>query len=334
MTTLRQKLEARKLERYQKEQKIEENIALRRNQKRNGLTALLIAGLTAGCVSSIMKYDQVRTAEFEKELNYSTKTNYVASLPQTYTRPDATQKQDTLVKKTNEKFNAQKYQESLDSLLTIKEDMSTEEISQIIEIEKLRLQTYDLTLNELENDSAEDLSPHKINYLKGKFAKFKQYASLVENEVKNYNTKFNFPKPLTANNVYALLQTESGNSPEAFAKDPAQIATQGDHALEALRNGREYSWQIGDFSFLNGKKHTKIAHWKKQYNKSNMDPESSIKGGIGWLINKAAIRNSNGEITGWRDWSEAARRYNGGGDSQYKVKINRNMYQLNALTKL
>ena len=129
------------------------------------------------------------------------------------------------------------------------------------------------------------------------------------------------------NLIKAMIAVESGSIADrekAFRHDPMQIANEGDYALNVLASGDEHTEMVGDFSFLQGIKYTPRINGRWDYSQTNMTPEASIRGGVGWLYHKAAIRNyvSNKlQITGWRTWSEAVRRYNGGGDPAYVHKV-------------
>jgi hypothetical protein len=153
----------------------------------------------------------------------------------------------------------------------------------------------------------------------GRLERLNVYASIIEQEVQKYNAKFNFPEELTAEHIYRMIMVEAPTG-RAFMKDPMQIANRGDHALRALANSEENTQQIDDFSYLKNIKPTKIKNWKRIYD-SNLTPEDSIKAGMGWLIQKAAIRDKNGKIIGWRSWDKATERYNGKGDKSYMDKI-------------
>jgi hypothetical protein len=149
-----------------------------------------------------------------------------------------------------------------------------------------------------------------------------EFDYIISREVAHYNNKFHFPKPLTPEIIYGMILTEGGHG-EALVRDPMQIANKGDHALKALASGREYTKQIGDFSYLEGIQPTLIRHWRRTYD-PNMTPDKSIPAGIGWLLNKAAIRDENGNIIGWRSWEAAIKRYNGGGDHNYTEDYTKN----------
>ena len=321
----RQDLNAYRLQKQEKQEAKERRLAEQRTIKHSalgmlGVAAALICGVgyALGYQDPLTYPDLLKrtTTQVTQTISQTTNSNY--SIAQTTPKQKLPQEQPSSQRQSNS---------SLDKLLAITDDMSTEEVARIIEIENLRYETYLLSLNQLQETTPKD-NRIKTTTLTGKFSKYKPYQRIIEEEVEKYNAKFHFPKTLTGNHIYAMIETESGKNPEAFRKDPMQIANQGDHALETLRTQGEYTWQIGDFSFLQEKEHTRIMHWLKLYNRSNMDAESSIKGGIGWLVNKAAIRNNCGNIVGWRSWNEAARRYNGGGDDNYKTKVIRNLNQL------
>jgi hypothetical protein len=92
------------------------------------------------------------------------------------------------------------------------------------------------------------------------------------------------------NLIKAIIALESG-SPQhrktAFVYDPMQIANEGDGTLEILTQGKENVNLIGDFSMLDGKNSTPWINGRRDYSNSNMEAQSSILGGIGWLIQKA-----------------------------------------------
>lgn len=110
----------------------------------------------------------------------------------------------------------------------------------------------------------------------------------------------------------------------AFVFDPMQIANKGDYALEGLEKGTENTRLIGDFSNLKGKKHTargtktiKVKRGKGKdaklvdkvvgfwdYSDSNMEAESSIYGGMGWMLNYRSRVNTKiveeGEVSEYK----------------------------------
>lgn len=101
--------------------------------------------------------------------------------------------------------------------------------------------------------------------------------------------------PFSQEAVKAVMRVESGNS-KAFFYDPMQIANEGDPALDVLINSLENTYLITDEEFRKKLKTKKKTPWIKtkkagyrDYSRSNMEPETSIEGGIAWLIHKAAV---------------------------------------------
>lgn len=96
---------------------------------------------------------------------------------------------------------------------------------------------------------------------------------------------------ITRNLIKAKIFVEAGSPADrkgAFSHDPMQIANSGDSALEGLVNSDENLDLIGDFSFLKGISATPRKDGKWDYSNSQMTPEKSIYGGIGWLIHYMA----------------------------------------------
>lgn len=117
------------------------------------------------------------------------------------------------------------------------------------------------------------------------------YNSQIEDALRYFqnNGITNLPPK---NLVKAMIFTESGSANGkncAFAYDPMQIANKNDPALKALQTKSENTYVLGDFSFLKGKKTTPHKGGRWDYSQSNMDPQSSIYGGLGWLIHKSSI---------------------------------------------
>lgn len=147
------------------------------------------------------------------------------------------------------------------------------------------------------------------------------YSTKVESLVEYYNNKFNFPTPLTPERIYAHIATESLGHDKAFKKDPMQVATITNPAFKTLVMGREFTRSIKDFSYLRGVKPVRMKNSRKDYTNTEINADISLELGTAWLIHKAAVRNYNGEIIGWRNWDSATSRYNGGGDPVYTQKV-------------
>src|SRR3989344_3392445 len=170
--------------------------------------------------------------------------------------------------------------------------------------------------------------------LNSKYSFIKPYERIIDNSLEYFRSIHGISPPREL--IEAMIIEEAGHishRDNAFVYDPMQIANQGDFALSVLSNGLENTRLIGDFSSLKNKRHTPRRNNKWDYSGSNMDAESSIFGGIGWLYNKAAIRSvrnvrdENGRkrqevyISGWRSWEEAIQRYNGGGNPNYLQEV-------------
>jgi hypothetical protein len=170
--------------------------------------------------------------------------------------------------------------------------------------------------------------------LNSKYLFIKPYEKIIDNSLEYFRSIHGISPPREL--IEAMIIEEAGHishRDNAFVYDPMQIANQGDFALSVLSNGLENTRLIGDFSSLKNKRHTPRRNNKWDYSGSNMDAESSIFGGIGWLYNKAAIRSvrnvrdENGRkrqevyISGWRSWEEAIQRYNGGGNPNYLQEV-------------
>lgn len=126
----------------------------------------------------------------------------------------------------------------------------------------------------------------------GVFSYLNDYDWIINQTVEEYNKRLGIN--LDSDLVKAIISSESGDPKDrkgAFVYDPMQIANKGDFALDVLVNRKESTYLIGNFSFLEGKKKTVWNRKKKcwDYSNSNMDAKSSIRGGVGWLVHKAAI---------------------------------------------
>ena len=220
------------------------------------------------------------------------------------------------------------------------------------------------------------------------------YLDVYNDSIKKYLTKFNDQlkpnEPLDIKTVKAMIAIESGSKEfreTAFVYDPLQFANKGDFGLKVLANGLEGSYLIGDFRELRDKKPTPRKNGRWDYSNTNLDTESSLRGGIGFLFHKAAtygpVTRESGnvleytvsprdnyakiskkvsttidalekynpgvnpkrlqigqklkfrraetklEIIGWKDWDEAVRNYNGGGNPHYLEEVNEIKKRLN-----
>ncbi len=113
------------------------------------------------------------------------------------------------------------------------------------------------------------------------------YSTDIKSALNYYHDRLGILIP--ENWIKAMILVESGGHGQAFRKDPMQIANRGDFALSVLAHGGEYAKLIGNFSFLEGKHHTPFVHGHWNYSHSNMTGYDSIRGGIGWLIDKMII---------------------------------------------
>ncbi len=100
-------------------------------------------------------------------------------------------------------------------------------------------------------------------------------------------------EPLDPNRIKAMMIVESGSVPSAFKKDPIQTANEGDYALDILAGKTdELFTKLLPEDIKNNfasKHHTPRVAGRWDYSKSDMDPETSIEGGILHLIMKNAI---------------------------------------------
>jgi outer membrane murein-binding lipoprotein Lpp len=282
-----------------------------------GLAALTSLLTVAGCISNS------RNSQLEQETRQTLSQANLEEMAED--RP--------LLYSDNPKFDAEYNQRvARGEVVEISDKFTAEEIEAIMQVKNLEYQNYLTNLQELEQqtNSGEKQTTLKTKQanLTGKFAKYKQYQKLIESEVAKYNAKFKFPESLTANHIYAMIEAETGNHPVAFSRDPMQIANQGDPALSILANGGENIRYIGDFSSLRNIKPTPIRHWVKHYDETNIDAETSIRAGIAWLINKAAVTNKRGKIISWRPWAKAFERYNGGGVHNYEERVTKHLNQM------
>lgn len=123
------------------------------------------------------------------------------------------------------------------------------------------------------------------------------YDSIINETVDYFNKRHNLK--IDSNQIKSLskaqIKREAGSLKErenSFKYDPMQISTAKKNcALEILADGGEHTDLIGDFKVLKGKKKpvwdSKSKCW--DYSNTGMDAKSSIYGGIGWLLHKAAI---------------------------------------------
>ena len=114
-----------------------------------------------------------------------------------------------------------------------------------------------------------------------------KYSADIKSALNYYHDRLGISIP--ENWIKAMILVESGGHGQAFRRDPMQIANKGDFALSVLAQGGEYAKLIGNFSFLEGKRHTPFRHGHWDYSHSNMTGYDSIRGGIGWLIDKMII---------------------------------------------
>lgn len=126
------------------------------------------------------------------------------------------------------------------------------------------------------------------------------------------------PEWLTKNLVKSILIQESYGS-TAWNYDPMQLADvkmrdRSNSALISMQTESENTSLIMDCSFLNGAKFPSEVS-AKAYEESRITPEKSIKGGIAWLVHKAAVYEYDDKgniiVKKFRNRKEALRRYNG-----------------------
>jgi len=146
---------------------------------------------------------------------------------------------------------------------------------------------------------SQEVSLEPISKKSTKFSYLDTYDSIIDSTLSYFEDIHGFAPD--RNLVRAIIAVESGSPRDrkgAFFYDPMQIANRGDHALEVLARGKEFTHLIGDFSDLNGKNHTPWRQGQWDYSNSNMDAEASILGGVGWLLHKAAKYDKRSEETG------------------------------------
>ncbi len=118
------------------------------------------------------------------------------------------------------------------------------------------------------------------------------FKNAVDNYNKANNTKDGDVAFWTAKELKAQAMVESGNSKEAFQKDPLQVNNPGDWAPEK----------------------TKLGLTKGQA----MTAEVSATAALSWLKSKMEIHNAKGEVTGYRTKQETWERYNGNNETDRK----------------
>ena len=130
----------------------------------------------------------------------------------------------------------------------------------------------------------------------GLIQKLDRYDPIIEKAISYFSSVHNVAPPKNLVKAKIAVESLSPSTLDAFEYDPMQVANKGDFALVVLQNGAEgkviegeNTNLIGNFSFLKGKKQTPRVNGRWDYSKSNMDAESSIFAGTGWLVHKAAI---------------------------------------------
>jgi Bacterial Ig-like domain len=141
--------------------------------------------------------------------------------------------------------------------------------------------------------------------------------------------------------IQAMIATETSPGSDARKYDPMQVANSGDHALAGIRDGiggTKYYVRAGLQRELKNVLPTPFSNgWDySSYPSRNpdqrMNSRLSIEAGIGWLVSRASISDTNGYISGWTPnpkdgWREAIIAYNGGGDPEYWSKVERQYKQ-------
>ena len=155
--------------------------------------------------------------------------------------------------------------------------------------------TEDNVKNVAENYTEEKVQENVNGTVENPYAFLDAYDEIVNKNVDGFNRMHGVG--LDSDLIKAMIAVESGSkrfrdeskADNAFEYDPMQIANDGDYALDVLSSGGEDSEMLGDFNGLKGKRKTSWNKKKKSwdYSNSNMTPEDSIHGGIGWLLNKS-----------------------------------------------
>lgn len=177
--------------------------------------------------------------------------------------------------------------------------------------------------------------------------RYQQYDQFIMQRTRFWNNHFRTKIPhyqdLDPNLVKKMLLVESGGDVHAWLHDPAQVSNAGDTALQDLRNNKIRL--LGDLQKPLVRLFSEVAHaqynnnrivqgkrWPGwDYTNSTITPNKSIELMIPYLIaSKAATyaieRDKKGHYLRWycsgmRQWLDAAERYNGGGDPEYRKKI-------------
>jgi hypothetical protein len=120
------------------------------------------------------------------------------------------------------------------------------------------------------------------------------YDGVIKSSLNEFNGRLRPGFPLDISTIRKMIYVESGSEEHrdnAFRYDPLQIASDGD-ALTTLSLGLEYSDLIGDFSDLKNSRYAVFRDGEWDYSGSNLDARAALRGGIGFLFHKAAIRGS------------------------------------------
>lgn len=156
-------------------------------------------------------------------------------------------------------------------------------------IKKLRGETVNVKAEaqkDKQTNTQSKVDYHDLTYLDS-------YDSIINETIQYFNEKHKIK--IDPMQIKAQIKREAGSVKErenSFLYDPMQISTAKKNcALEILANEKENTNLIGDFDILKGK--TKPT-WDNEnnrwdYSKTNLDAKSSIYGGVGWLLQKAAI---------------------------------------------
>jgi hypothetical protein len=146
--------------------------------------------------------------------------------------------------------------------------------------------------------------------------------------------------------ILAMIASETDPDTDARKYDPMQTANTGDFALESIRDGKEGTKYYVRYGLTRELQNVLTTPWSpsgwdysgypNRRPDQRMTGRLSVETGIGWLIRKACIFDSNGFIVGWTPnpkdgWKEAIIDYNGGGVGNYWEKVERNYKEIQGI---
>lgn len=123
------------------------------------------------------------------------------------------------------------------------------------------------------------------------------YVAKIDTFVAAYNARLKPKEDLDPDWIRAMIEQETGSSPEANRYDPMQVANKGDAALTCLREAQEHSELVSTPELrtkLAEKEHTPRDTVKNRWDYAKVPPDkrmdavTSVEAGIAWLFHKAA----------------------------------------------